>query len=138
MPHVQPVTPPPFTQEEKLDLALFLLVQQQQAINLLQGNVAEIMSEQTDFNTDISALTADLGAVLPFVAALPGQLTAIQAALAEQGITDITSLDNLVTQANGVTGNVSSLQNTLSSMPGGTSATTTPPTTPTTPVTPTS
>jgi hypothetical protein len=131
MANVQPVTPPPFTDSEKLDLALFLLVQQQQAINLLQQNVSNIMTEQADYNTDISALTADLGAVVPFLAALPAQLTAIQTALADQGITDISALDNLVTQANGVTGNVTSLQSTLSGMPGGTS-TTTPPTTPTT------
>jgi hypothetical protein len=131
MPHVTPVTPPPFTDTEKLDMILFLLIQQQQAVHTLDGNVAQIMTEQADFNTDISDLTADLGAVVPFLAALPDQLTAIQTALADQGITDISALDNLVTQAQGVTGNVSSLQTTLSTMPGGSAATT--PTTPTTP-----
>jgi hypothetical protein len=128
MAHVTPVTPPPFTDSEKLDLALFLLVQQQQAINNLTQNVSEIMTEQADFNTDITDLTADLGAVIPFLAALPAQLTAIQTALADQGITDISALDNLVTTAANVAPNVTSLQTTLSTLPGGTTTTT--PTTP--------
>lgn len=128
MAHVTPVTPPPFTDSEKLDLALFLLVQQQQAINNLTQNVSEIMTEQADFNTDITDLTADLGAVIPFLAALPAQLTAIQTALADQGITDISALDNLVTTAANVAPNVTSLQTTLSTLPGGTATTT--PTTP--------
>lgn len=122
MPHVMPVTPTPFTEGEKLDLALFLLVQQQQAIHSLTQNVSQIMTEQADFNTDISALTADLGAVVPFLSGLPAQLTAIQSALAAQGITDISALDNLVTQATNVAPNVSSLESTLSTMPGGTPA----------------
>lgn len=108
---------PVFSTEQKIDLILFMLIQQQQAIVQIQETQ---VTEQADFNTDIAALTGDLAPVLQFLSALPAQLAAIQAALANQGVTDVSPLDDLVTQANGIDGNVTSLQGTLGTMPGGT------------------
>jgi long-subunit fatty acid transport protein len=117
----QPVpVPVTITQDQKIDLILFLLVQQQQSITQIQES---LVTEQADFNADITALTNDLTPVLTFLAALPAQLTAIQTALANQGITDVSPLDALVSQASSIDGNVSSLQTTLGTLPGGTPAT---------------
>lgn len=104
----------------------------EEKLDQILGKVTQIMTEQGDFNADISALTDDLNAVVPFLAGLPAQLTAIQGALAQQGITNLAPLDNLVTQAQGITGSVSSLGATLDTLPGG-SAATDPTTAPVTP-----
>lgn len=50
------------------------------------------MTSQDQFNADISALTA-------FLQDIPVQLTAIQAELADRGITDLSSLNTLVSTA---------------------------------------
>jgi hypothetical protein len=50
------------------------------------------LTEQSQFNADMTALTA-------FLQDIPTQLAAIQAELASRGITDISSLDSLVQTA---------------------------------------
>ena len=124
-----PVTPV-ISQEQKIDLILFLLIQQQQAIVQIQET---LVSEQADFDLDIQTLTSDLTPVLQLLAELPAQLTAIQTALSNQGVTNVAPLDALVAQANGIVPNVSSLQSTLGTLPGGTGTVTTPNPGPTSP-----
>lgn len=74
-----------------------------------------VSAEQADFNADITTLVT-------FFTGLEAQLTAIQTALANQGITDVTPLDNLITTVQ------NDVNPVLANLPGGT-----PPTTPTPP-----
>jgi hypothetical protein len=105
----------PLSTDQKLDLVAWQLAQQYQMLINVQETLVTVSAEQADFNADIATLTS-------FVAGLEGQLVAIQTALANQGVTDVSPLDNLITN---IQQNVNPV---LSNLPGGT-----PPTTPTPP-----
>lgn len=95
-----------FTTEQKLELLVWQSIQQGKQLMEIQEALVSVSSEQADFNADITALSG-------FLSGLPAQLTAIQAALADRGITDVTELDSLVTEANNIAP-------TLANLPGGT------------------
>lgn len=62
------------------------------SLHRIERKVDLLMSEQQQFNTDVAALG-------DFLTGLSGQLTAIQGELADRGVTDVSSLDALVAQA---------------------------------------
>ena len=77
----------------------------QAEIDELMADQEKLMSEQADFQADVAALGS-------FLTGLTAQLTAIQAALANQGVTNVGPLDALVAQAN-------ALAPALAALPGG-------------------
>lgn len=97
------------TMDEKLDLIMWELFRQQKMLHEIGDTLVTVSAEQADFNADIATLTT-------FVTGLSAQLTAIVTALADQGVTDVTPLDDLVTEVN-------ALAPTLANLPGGTPAT---------------
>jgi hypothetical protein len=59
-------------------------------LDILNWKVDKLMSQQDDFTSDVNALATFL------TTTLPNALTAIQTALANQGITNLAPLDALV------------------------------------------
>lgn len=69
------------------------------------------MTEQQQFDADISALTA-------FLKDIPVQLTAIQQELADRGITDVTSLNALTQTATALQPQIDALGTGATPSPG--------------------